>query len=468
MGRRLASVAWALSLAIVAASVVAVVVFVVGTIGVRVPYWGEAEPVFEASRVRAGLPLFIDPLVGAHEYGEPPSRFFVTYPPIWSLLLACVPARAALVVGRVAATSAWAFALAFPVMRARRDRRVDAAACAAFVGGTWVLANFATIARPDALACAIASFALVRATERGRVGPLEATLFVLVPLVKPTVLGLPAGALVADAIVRRRPATLAFAAVVAAAAAVALHVASGGALFAHVARSNAQPMTLAAWLDHVPSRLPFFAPLFALAAYDGFRDRASRGTAIGLGAFACAIAWVLVALAKTGSASNYWMEPCVAAVVVVARAAPGAFRIARGGVAQAAATLACVAYADVASIRASFEHLAAERADARIVASIPARCGARDGDLVAADEAGVELLLDGRILAPAYQTAWLVHGGRFPAATWISDLSSARVRCFVLRSGDLAPAPEIERAVARSFAPRFEERGFRVLAKPSP
>lgn len=465
MRARAATVAWGLALATIGASLAAVFVFVAGTLGVRLPYWGEAEPLFEAARLRRGLPFFVDPLVGAADLGEPPSRWFVTYPPIWTAVLAVFPPSVAMTAGRVLATGAWFGALAFAVRAAAKDRRRDAAACAAIVGGSWVLANFATIARPDALACAIAVVALVRSARRGAVGPVEAALFALVPFVKPTVVGLPVGALLADAMVRRKPHAIAVAVLVALVLGVGLHAGSGGAFFAHVVRSNAQPMTFAAWLDHVPSRLPFFLPLFVLALRDGFADRRAPGAAIATGALVGAIGWVLVALAKTGSASNYWMEPCIAAVVVVAVSAPGPFRVFGGGIAHGIAALAYALYVGVASIGASLEHLRDYRADAALVETVRDRCGAGPTDLVAADEAGIELALDGRILTTTYQMAWLVNAGRYPAATWTTDLASPRVRCFVVHSGDLAPAPEVARFVEATFVPKHRERGFTIFAK---
>lgn len=447
--------------------VLAVLWFFVATVAARVPYWGEAETVFEASRLRERLPLFVDPLVGAHEQGEPPSRYYVTYPPLWAAVLSLVPASSALIASRVLATLAWAGALAGIAATARRDARPTAAACAAFVLGSWVLANFATTGRPDALACALAAAGLVRAMKRGRIDALALALLVLVPWVKPTLLGLPAGAFALDLAVRRDARTPAIAAAATLAIGLALHVASGGALLEHVARSNAQPFTVDAWLSHVPSRLPFFAPLFVLAGVVAWRDRRSPGTAIGAGALAGALLWTLAALAKTGSASNYWMEPCVAAVAVVAQAASPPLRFGEGPPAHAALALAAIAYAGVASVRASAEHVREYRDDARIAAEIGASCGAPRGGgaegVVLADEAGLELALNGRVVVPTYQMAHLVLAGRFPAQVWIDDLRSPRVRCVVEHTGQLRLSPELARALDRHFTLREERGGFRVL-----
>lgn len=445
--------------------VLAVFWFFLETVNVRVPYWGEAETLFEASRLREGLPLFVDPVSGAHEYGAPPSRYYVTYPPLWATVLALVPSRAALLASRVLATLAWAGALAGTAWTGRRENRATALACAAFVFGSWVLANFALTGRPDSVACALAAAGLVRAVKRGRIDAVALALLVLVPWVKPTLLGLPAGAFALDFVVRRDARTPAAAAGATLAIGLSLQVLSGGALLEHVARSNAQPFTLGAWMEHVPSRLPFFLPLFALAGAAAWRDRASPGTAIGAGALAGALAWTLVALAKTGSASNYWMEPCVAAVAVVAHAAPSAFSFGKGPVLHAAIALASIAYAGVASVRASAEHSLEYRTDAAITREIGRTCRADLGHdaVVAADEAGVELAVNGRILVPTYQMVHLVRAGRFPAQRWIEDLRAPRVRCVVEHTGQLRLSPEIARVLDEHFTLREERSGFRVL-----
>jgi hypothetical protein len=456
--------AWTLVQGSILAALLATLWFVVATLPVRIPYWGEAEVIFEASRLRAHLPLYVDPLVGALDYGEPPSRFYVTYPPIWTWVVSLVPDAAALVFARTACTLAWLGSLAGLAWTARPESRREAALAAAFVAGIWVLANFATIGRPDSIACAIAAFALARTMRRGKLDLLSVALFVLVPWVKPTIVGLPAGALVGACVVDRKngPRMLGAAVLVAAASAVLAHVASGGALFAHVVRSNAQSFTLTAWLDQVPARLPFFAPLFAWAAWSGWRDRASASARIGLAALGAAFVWTLFALAKTGSSSNYWMEPAIAAVALIARSPAGAVRVGGDNPVHALVALLCVAWADVASVRGAIEHAARMRADAAVVTSVRTRAGVESDEVVAADEAGIELTTNGRILTPTYQMVHLVRRGTYPAAPWIADLTSRRTRAFVEHTGQLRLAPELRRALEEHYELAFEERGFRI------
>jgi hypothetical protein len=440
---------WTLAAVATALAAVAVAAFVVATIAVRVPYWGEAEVLFEAARVRHGWPLFVDPLVGALEQGAPPSRYYVTYPPLLTVALAAVPGSVATLVGRLAASLAWFGTLAW-IARSGSSRTTGAYA-ALFVAGLWLLANFATVARPDSFACAIAACALVRSVRAREVDFIAAALFVVAAWVKPTVLGIGCGALLTDAVLNRKASRLAVAVVVGGAIGVLLHLMSGGAIVAHVVRSNAQPMRLAVWLDQVPARLPFFLPLFAAAGWNGIARRTERGIAIGLGALAASTGWSLLALAKTGSAANYWMEPSLASVVLLAHAA-GPFAVGGRSLAQAALTALHALYTDVASIRASFEHAARYREEASALATIRSRC---DGP-IASDTQGVELALDDRILIPTYQMAWQVRRGAFPAAVWKSDLTS--VRCYVVHSHALDVAPEVASFVA-SALPNVERVG---------
>lgn len=458
MASRAARGLWVFVGASLAIALLTTLWFVFETIRVRVPYWGEAEVLFEASRLRARLPLYVDPLVGAHEYGEPPSRFYVTYPPLWAWVISWVPTAAATLFARIACSLAWFGSLAALVWTARRESRLDAGAAALFVGGIWVLANFAMVGRPDSIACAIAALALARAIRMGTLDVLGVSLLVLVPWVKPTLVGLPVGAIVGAALGDRTRTwrILGLAAALAGASAALAHVASHGALFSHVVRSNAQPFTVDAWLEQVPSRLPFFGPLFVWAGWVGWRDRRRAGTRIGLAALGGAVAFTMLSLAKTGSSSNYWMEPCIAAVALISRASPGPLRVGRGGVAHALIVSIPVIWADTASVRAGIEHARTERANAEFVRSARARCGVRPDAVVAADEAGIELVTNGRILTPTYQMVHLVRRhdrgeAAYPPDGWISDLKSPRTQCFIEHTRQLRLAPELQRVIEDEY-----------------
>lgn len=466
---RLTRAVWIAVAASLALALLANVGFIATTIGVRLPYWGEAEVIFEASRLRQHLPLFVDPLAGALEDGAPPSRYYVTYPPVWSWVVSLVPGARALVFARAACSVAWLGSLAAVAWTARRESRANASLAAAFVGGTWVLTNFASVGRPDSIACAVAALALARVATKGRVDLASAALLVLVPWIKPTCIGLPAGALLGAALVERARAarSIALAVLLALALALVAQLGSGGALFAHVVRSNAQPLSLGTWLDQVPARLPFFAPLLAWAAWTGWRCP-SPGARIALTALVGSSLFTIFALAKTGSSSNYWMEPCVAAVVVLSRSSPGPIRFGQGRLAHAAAALGAVLWPGVASVRGAIEHARTTRAEAGFVAAARARCGASAEDVIAADEAGIELTLNGRILTPTYQMVHLVRAGAYPPEPWLADLASPRTRCFVEHTGYLRLAPVLARALEADYELVADEAGFRLWKRRAP
>src|SRR5262245_34422426 len=83
----------------------------------------EAQIVFEAGRLRQGLPLFVDPLVGHHEYGSVATRHYVLYTPVWPAMLSVFPPGVDLVVGRALSIVAWFGALLFCARSTDRARR---------------------------------------------------------------------------------------------------------------------------------------------------------------------------------------------------------------------------------------------------------------------------------------------------------------------------------------------------------
>lgn len=421
--------------------VAAQVDFALSTMRTRIPYWGEAEVLFDASRLRAHLPLFVDPHVGTADV--PPSRWYVTYPPLWAFVLSLVPAAKATIAGRALASLAW-----FGTLFALGRKRPIALVCAAYVAGSWVLANFATVARPDSIACALAAWGLARALEKKRVDVLSAVLLAIVPWVKPTLIGLPLGVLVADAWSRRAWESLAISASTAIGLGAVLQLASGGVLLAHVVASNAQAFTLEAWLDHVPSRLPFFAPPIALAAYAAWTAR----SAVAKGAVVGSSVWTSLALAKIGSASNYWMEPCIAAVAIVAYVP---FALPRF---TSCIALASVGYAGVAAVGGATQHRRDYVAEAAFLDVVQAQCPGT----ISADEAGIELVHDGRILLPTYQFSQLVTAGRWPAKLWADDI--AATECFVSHTGQLPPS--VRALVPLTSIVRFQSfEVYRVSAR---
>src|SRR4051794_30334385 len=96
---------WALwaSRAIIGLALLGTAAFVLVTLDVRPPDGAEGAMLFQASRIHEGLPLYIDPVKGAFDYGPVPARYFVQYSPMWPLLLAWVPPAALVPIGRAIA-----------------------------------------------------------------------------------------------------------------------------------------------------------------------------------------------------------------------------------------------------------------------------------------------------------------------------------------------------------------------------
>src|SRR5262249_5565381 len=135
---------------------------------------------------------------------------------------------------------------------------------------------------------------------------------------------------------RAWPAVLGGAAI-AAACVAGLHAASDGAWVTHLFLSTQTTPLLGLWRDQMKSRLPFFALPLAAAGWCAWRARGSPGAPIALCALAASCAWTVWSLAKVGSASNYWMEPCVVALAIVARLPRPPLQGARAAAAGAAA-----------------------------------------------------------------------------------------------------------------------------------
>jgi hypothetical protein len=412
----------------------------------------EGEVLFEADRLRSGLPLYVDPAVGAHEYGAVPARYLVLYPPVWSALLSVVPRGAAAVVGRAVATIAWLYPLAWILRSAPRERARARAIVAggAFVLGAYTLAMYGASARPDALAVAASALAVERASRLGRVDAVAGALFALAAWVKPNVIGAAPGAFVAAAMVAHGDARARARAVLPGALGAALvSVTVGGALTAsvstawvlHLFGSTGQEPSLAWWLSQLASRGPFFALPIAAALAIGWRARRDAGAAIAAAALATSAAWCVVSLAKIGSASNYFMEPLYAAVVVLARAdVPLEALVPRGRIVAAGVALVQAAWVGVASVRSALEGVPRAHAQAEALASARATCGAGPAGVIVADEPGLELTLDGRIVATPFQSTHLARRGRFPLDAWIEDVRRPEVRCVVMQD-DLLERP---------------------------
>jgi hypothetical protein len=433
---------WAAAIALGVAAI-ASLVFALGLLRSRPLLYGEAEVLFEASRLRSGLALYTDPIAGAFDYGPMPARWYVVYPPIWSYVLSFVPVAVAPIVARAAATLAWLGTLAWLAYAADARCRRVAIAAATYVAGVFVVASFATSGRPDSIAVAVSAIALVRSVRRGEVDAVAGALFALAAWIKPNELGLGGGAVLASvlgpvvfgagtliAAPRRAWRPLAGALVLSAALALVLHVASRGAWIEHLVRSLGQPLSLDFWWRQMWPRALFAAPI-AFVSWLAWSGRRERGGGIALGAFAASLAWTIASLAKFGSASNYWMEPAVGAVVVAAFVpVPDLGRRARAllaPVAVASAVWSCVA--TLGSVAEAFDVLPKRAA---LVDEARARCSAGPSHVVLSDTPGVEYAANGRIVSPAFQMAFLAASGKFPVALWVHDVERPEAACLVV------------------------------------
>ncbi len=465
-----------LATATVAIALMAALAYAFGTLTVRPLDGVEGEALYEASRLRAFLPLYTDPAVGTFDAGPVPTRFFVLYPPLWPALLSLVSQAWAPFAGRIVACAAWFGVLAFIASRASPQRRRTALGAAAFAGGIYTLALFGSAARPDALAVALAGAALWRTVTKGTADTVCGVAFALAAWTKPNVLGIAVGTFVALLCVDKRGLARALAGALAVSVVVAgtLQVVSRGVWLEHLARSTVQPPSLSVWREQALWRFQFYAAPLGLALWATWRSRADRRARIALGALAASLVWTLVSLAKIGAAANYWMEPAVAAVVVASEVPIPLPRGLWGARAFSAGVLLQALWTGVGSVRSSLEAIGDARARGAFVATARSVCGARPGDIVLADEPGLELMLNGRIIGTPFQMTHLARDGRYAVGPWLADVERPEVHCLLLEDDlidrprgqtnvehDRFP-PELVEALRARFVRISERAGFRL------
>jgi hypothetical protein len=469
-----------LAIAVMAVAALASLAYAFLTLAERPLDGVEGEVLFEAGRLRSGLPLYTDPVAGVSDYGPIPSRFYVLYPPLWAWLTSWVPSRSAMLVARTVACFSWFGLLLAIVVRAPRERKQMAGVAALFTAGVYTLTLYGAAARPDALAVTLAGTALVRSVRRGQLDMLAAALFAFAAWTKPNVLGLAAGAFVVQLLLDRRAfgRAVASALFVTGALALVLQVTSNGAWLDHLLRATGQPASLSLWAEQVPSRMQFLGAPIAAALFVAWRAREAPAVKLAFGALAASVVWTLVSLAKIGSATNYWMEPMIGVCVVAAFAPFELPREGRLGWACAAGALLQSLWTGVATVKSSREAIDDSRVHAEFLQRVRTSCAPGVDEVILADEPGLELMLDGRVITTPFQMTHLARRGKYPLEPWVADVLRVESRCLLMED-DLLDRPigqvSVEhdrfgpelRAVLRAKFVRIEEQGGWRLYKAS-
>jgi hypothetical protein len=436
-----------LALLLLAVGLAMVLAFAFLTLRSRPLDGSEGHILYDAMRLRAGRPLYVDPHVGILDDGPPPARHYVIYTPLLAFLVALFPEGPAPWITRLLSIAAWYGLLGgLAFTRTRIADRWLSWGAAAFVGAVYVLTLYGASGRPDALALLVAGTAFARSVRRGEPTPLEGALFALAAWVKPNVLALGAGTLAIDLLRRRKVGPIAAALGVSVVLFALLMAVSHGAFLQHLIEPLKAPMTLSLAIEQATSRLQFLGmPLLAtalLAWRSRTIDACRNGAILALAGLVVAFAWTLVSLAKYGSASNYWMEPCVA-LVVIASSFPLPVFADRTALTLLGVTIFQLVWTLTASVRSSVESIVRAPYISAEIGQVRTLCGARPGETVMADDSGLELMIDHRLFHAPVQLTPLVKYGRWSEATFLEDVRRPEVTCAVM-SSDLLERPLTE------------------------
>jgi hypothetical protein len=440
----------------------------------RIPDYVEAFLLMCARRVSDGAPLYIDPLVGAHEYGPPPSRWYVGYALPFSAVLAYMPGG--LMTMRLVCGATWVGLLgllARGTPSARRSARVVGLRLApvALVGAFLIIATFrlselAFAARPDVFAVALSTLSLRSALNRARVGMMHSAFLALAVCVKPSVWGLFAGVLVHQLVVaqpgshaRRAAQLVAPALAVFGAFGAGLHVISGGAWLQHYRVALLLSFHWSQLLDALAHRVPFVAVPLALGALALWGARKRATVSLLAAAFTGSLLVAMVGMGKTGAALNYMMEPLAISVLAIAVCAPGATFPSPGRTfGLAVATGLQVAWLAPVVTFESFAILRCAKIQDRELHAAADVCDAHGRGFALSSRPGVEWRLNGRIHIHPLEFQSLIDAGRYPAAAMAIDAS--RASCFVdVRPMDSeAPAPRTPEGAIAAMQPAVSTR----------
>ncbi|WP_394824253.1 hypothetical protein [Pendulispora albinea] len=396
----------------------------------------EAELTFEATRAAKGFALYVDPVRGAWEYGEPPSRFSVLYTPFWPYLVGYLAkvrpvTDTVRIVGRAVSILAWLVAYIAPVLVAPRGKRTAPAVASVLGASLFFLIRNAPSGTPDTLSAALASVALARAAKRDRVDTVSAVLFTAAPFMKPSCLGIFAGAFLVCVVQRK----LGYKRALAAGAAMFIglagicHVLSGGLWIRDLVLSTGQEISFSRWVSEFGSRSFVLGLPHVIIAVLAWRQKV-RWTV--LGPLLTSIAWSTFSMAKLGSGSHYWYEPTLASIVAISAMAnaeplrPALAAWVRVGVLAMSITVAAI------TVPGELEQMHAYGHYEGTIARLKERCISGANDVAVSVDPVIEFSVSGRMIVPEWQTSFLVRHGLFPIESWRNDVRHPNVRCVVL------------------------------------
>lgn len=414
----------------------------------------EVEQFWEASRLRRGLPLYVDPLVGAFEDGAPPTRKLVLYTPVWPAILALLPESFAVVVVRLLVGFGWLLGLPALAYAAHRRcassgswRRPSFAVLAAiFIASFCLLSRSAWCAAADAPAALLVGVALVRTISRDRMDPLSAALFAAAPFLKPNVCMISLSCFAVEIVRARHRIRETLPSVLAAAAAgganlLFCHLKSHGMWLVHLRMSTVQPFLWVKWHEWLQDYFVFLglphllvfvgAVVFAVRA-----PRHLRGSVYAYAAAGATLLWSAWLMGKAGAGTHYYLEPTVAAIVLLAHLPEEAITKAHDVVSLTFA---------IASLIVGIPLYRTWIADARTFdAAVPRvrdLCALGPNETALSSNVRMEWALTHRVVIPEYQTTYLTHAGKFPLELWTSTLTDPHVRCFALEGALPAEPP---------------------------
>ncbi len=445
----------------------------------------ESELFYEASRVRRGLELFVDPVAGALDDGPFPVRIFQMYTPLWPTMVSVLPARHAVPIAHVAGWCAWFVGVPLLGVLVGRRNGMHALTVACSVTGCLPLAGWAFKGSPDPIAAFVAGAGLAIALLAGRLTAPAAVLLVTACALKPNVAGIALGvfALTAVEIVRGRAGRGALRATVAAALAGVAYLGwfmhtSRGAWLGHILHTTANGISLVQWGRYAADRLIILgAPHLALGVL-AWRtaEPEDRSARLAAAALVSSTACAMFMMGKEGAAQNYWLEPTFALVLCLGLRGPGLFERARGklrsalSVAGHVAPWIFVAWCAFALARFRVEQVEASTRRDRLAAWLDER-GWRDRCRIG--QPWTEFALTGRVTWAPWQILMANRRGTFALDPLERDITSPSSSCLVLPtwpsgSAVLFDGTALTPIVAANYRTVATVAGFRIWVRETP